>query len=160
VKILLLDNSKPQRVAPAWSGKERETGVIDVLVRAGERQDMDLPWQSQANAAFRLPEDSFEVKAIFARTKTQPDDENTTDEWDSWIPVPRQRMFALSELFVRLNVKDADRLEKSLTHILILAPGSWQIRIDGTDPYGEDLAFVTPLLELEPEKIVVSIDPD
>ena len=160
VKILLVDDSKPQRVAPVWSGKEREIGVIDVLVRAGERQDMALPWQPQANAAFRLPEDLFNVKAIFARTKKQPDGESTSEEWDAWVPVPRQRMFVLSDLFVRMNVKDVDRLDKSLTHILILARGSWQIRIDGTNEEGEDLSFVTPLLDLEPDTIVVSIDPD
>ena len=147
VRVLVLDNADPAKIAPTWGLTDDELGVVEVDVHPGGQHTVDLAWQPQAHVAFQFPPVELEVQAIFARPK------NESGEWGTWAPVPLQRLISFDSDVAQWKLQRVAGLDDSADRSLVLAPGRWQIRIDGVGKDEEPRSYASPSLDLEPHAI-------
>jgi len=63
VRLWVLDNTESGRVAPPWGPSDDEPGIVEVRVRPGGKQVVDLEWQPQSHVGCVEP---LEVRAVAA----------------------------------------------------------------------------------------------
>ncbi len=76
-------------------------------------------------------------------------------EWNPWAHVPLQRVIAFGSDVAQWKLQRVADLGSSVDHSLVLAPGKWQIRIDGIDAEEDPFSYASPALDLQPGSIVL-----
>lgn len=150
VRLLLLDNTEEPRVAPAWTSDHDEPGILEVEVKPGAQHAVDLVWQALAGVAFRLPSPDLDIQGVLARSQDE------SGEWSPWTPVPLQRLLKFDSEVAQWRVQRRAGLEKTVDHTLILAPGRFQLWIEGIGAEEVERSWLSTPVELKPDAIAVT----